>query len=156
QVATDARRYFVDTVGSIRRLSETDPTTIEQACGMYAGAAALFAFSGASFAIGRRFLAIARGLVREGNVRDEFLYRSRRFIHAYLQGHWEAANEVDERLVEQALRYGQLWDVNTYLDLNCERRIRQGAWAAAGRDIERMRELVEVYSYDFARSNLYA
>src|SRR5207247_1933585 len=63
QVATDARRYFFDTVGSIRRLSETDPTAIDQACGMYAGAAAVFAFAGASFAIGRRFLAIARRLV---------------------------------------------------------------------------------------------
>jgi tetratricopeptide (TPR) repeat protein len=156
QVATDARRYFFDTVGSIRRLSETDPAPIEQACGMWAGAAALFAFAGASFAIGRRFLAVAEGLVRDGNVRDQFLYRSMRFVHHYLQGHWQAEHAVDEALVAQALRQGQLWDVNTYLDLDCERHIRQGAWAAAGRDIERMRELVEVYSYGFARSNLEA
>jgi class 3 adenylate cyclase/tetratricopeptide (TPR) repeat protein len=156
QTATQPRRYFFDTIGSLRRLSETDAGQIEQACGMYAGAAALFAYSGASFAVGRRFLARAETLVRAGNVRDLFAYRSMRFIHRYLEGDWDAAHGIDEELIQQALSYGQLWDVNSYLDLECDRHIRQGAWAAARRDIDRMRELVEVYGYDFARSNLHA
>ncbi len=44
----------------LRRLNQSDPTTVDEACGMYAGGAALFSVSGISFAIGARFLAHRR------------------------------------------------------------------------------------------------
>jgi len=120
---------------------------------MWAGSAALFAYAGISFRVARRFLAIAQQLVREGNVRDQFVHRSMRFVIDYLAGDWGADRVVPEGLVEQAIRYGQLWDVQTYLGLRCEQCIHQGAFDAARAGIGRLAHLVDAYRYDFARSN---
>jgi tetratricopeptide (TPR) repeat protein len=155
QTATDAKRAFFDTIGTIRRLMETDPTRIDQASGMYAGAAAHLAFAGLSFSVGKRCLAVGRGLVREGNPREHFTYLTMQFIHDFLTGQWADDPAIADELVEQALGRGQLWDVNTFLDLRCERRIRQGRWAGAESDIAKMVRVAEVLGYDFARSNQY-
>jgi len=156
QMTSDPKRYFFDTVGTLRRLGRVDPTTVDQACGMYAGGTALFAYSGISFAIGKRFLDIARGLVREGNVKDLFLYRSMQFVCDYLEGRWGDDRTLDEELVEEALRQGQVWDVFVYRGLNAERLAHRGEFTAAEGEIVRLRELSESYGFAAARSNEYA
>jgi class 3 adenylate cyclase/tetratricopeptide (TPR) repeat protein len=156
QTTSDQRRYFFDTIGSLRRLGGLDPTTVDQASGMYAGGAALFAFSGISFAIGRRFLDIAGGLVRDGNVHDQFLYRTMRFVYDYLEGRWEDERVIDEPLVEEALRRGLVWDIFVYRGLNAERLAHRGEFAASEREIARLKELSEAYGFVAARSNEYA
>ncbi len=153
QTTSDSRRYVVDTIGSIRRLGRTDPDRVEQACGMYAGAAALFAYAGLSFAVSRRFLAQAESLVRPENVRDRFLVASYHFVCCYLEGDWDDAHAVDPALIEDAERHGLFWDVNTYLGLDGERKICQGRFADADEDISRLARLAQEYGYDFARSN---
>jgi class 3 adenylate cyclase len=156
QTTSDPKRFVFDTIRTIRRMTETDPTVIDQACGMYTAAATVFIWSGISFAIAKRLLAVARGLIREGNLRDEFGYRSWKFVLHYLEGDWSEEHLLPEEMVEQALRHGQFWDVNTYLGLECERRIHQGDFAGARRDIERIARVRDVYGFDFARSNEYA
>ena len=100
---------------------------------MYASFATMFCYSGLSFAVSRRALAIAKGLIRPGNVRDVFTCASMDFIHHYLARRLGDAFVIDEGLVEEALRCGQLWDVNTYLGLYCDRRLRQGDFAGRPR-----------------------
>ena len=46
-------------------MNQTNPARIDDACGMYAGAALLFSFSGLSFGVSRRILGIAETLVRQ-------------------------------------------------------------------------------------------
>jgi class 3 adenylate cyclase/tetratricopeptide (TPR) repeat protein len=156
QMTSDPRRYFFDTIGSLRRLCRLDPTTVEQACGMYAGGAALFAYSGISFAIGKRFLDVASGLVRDGNVRDQFFYRSMRFVCDYLEGSWGDERAIDEQLAEEALRQGLVWDLFVYRGLNAERLAHRGEFAASEREIARLKELSDAYGFVVARSNEYA
>ena len=123
---------------------------------MYTAVAAMFGWSGLPFTVSKRFLEIARRLIRQGNVRDDFAYRSFSFVLHYLEGDWSDMHTVPEELVEQALHYGQFWDVNTYRGLNCERLIHQGDFAGARHEIERIRQLADDYGYEFARSNEYA
>jgi len=156
QTTSDPRRYFFDTIGSLRRLGRLDPTTVDQACGMYAGGAALFAYSGISFSIGKRFLEVADGLVRDGNVRDQFFYRTMRFVCDYLEGSWGDERAIDEPLVEEALRNGLVWDIFVYRGLNAERLAHRGEFGAAQYQIDRLKELSEVYGFAAARSNEYA
>jgi hypothetical protein len=120
---------------------------------MYVSCAGLFAYSGISFAISRRMLEIAKTLVREGSITDLFAYRTCEFYHHYLKGHWEEQYAVDDDLVEQNLRYGQLWEVNNYLGLECDRRLRRGDFRAARRILAKLAEIDDVYGYGFARSN---
>ncbi len=153
QTTTDTTRFFFDTIGSIRKLSRTDPRTVPGASGMYAGGAALFSFSGVSSSIGARFLAIAGRLAQEGDIGDEIAYRSMRFIHHYLAGDWRSEHLMDARVIEEGLRYGQLWDACAYLGLCAERALRQGRFAEAEATIARLAGIAEAYNSDFARSN---
>ena len=150
---SDPRRLFFDNLGGARRLNRVDPTQVDGACGLYAGISALFAFTGFSFDVSARFLAVARPLIRPGNRRDEFVYRNFWFIHHYLQGHWEDEHAVDEALVDEALRAGQLWDVNTYVGLLCDAKLRQGKFAAARDLIDWLAAISDSYGFAFAATN---
>src|SRR3989442_6821868 len=119
---------------------------------MCGGSAALFAFAGISFGISWRFLTVSERLIRTGNISDLVVYRTMRFVLHYLEGAWGDEVAIDDDLVEQGLRHGEVWDVNTYIDLNCARKIRQGAWAEAERLLRKLNELADVYRYDFAAS----
>jgi class 3 adenylate cyclase/tetratricopeptide (TPR) repeat protein len=156
QATSDPQRFFFDTMGSIRRLGQTDAGAIDEACGMYAGAAALFAFSGVSFGIGRRFLDTAHGLVRTDSTRDLFVYKSMEFIHHYLEGQWGTEHEIPPDLVEQGLRYGRLWDVTAYIGFRCAIKSHQGDFAAVGALIDKLNEINDVFAYEFGKSHVYS
>jgi class 3 adenylate cyclase len=150
---SDPRRLFFDNIGGARRLNRVDPTRVDGSCGLYAGISALFAFTGFSFDVSARFLAVAKPLIRPGNRRDEFVYRNFWFIHHFLQGHWGDEHAIDEALVEEALRAGQLWDVNTYVGLLSDAKLRQGKFAAARDLIDWLAAISDSYGFAFAATN---
>jgi class 3 adenylate cyclase/tetratricopeptide (TPR) repeat protein len=149
----DPRRAFIDNIWVIRRLNRVYRSGIDQACNIYAMSAALFCFSGLSFAVSRRFLTMAEATIRRENAIDLFEHRAMEFMHAYLLGDWSDAYLIDDELVDRVLRYGQVWDANTYLDLSCDRLTKQGRFNAARALIARMDETIDTYGYEFARSN---
>jgi class 3 adenylate cyclase/tetratricopeptide (TPR) repeat protein len=153
QTTSDTTRGFCDSVRTLRLLTGSNPADVDEACGMYAGGAALFAFSGLSFRIGRWFLPIAERLIRDGSVRDQFVFQSYRFLVGYFAGEWRPEWAIDPELVDQAIRYGQMWDVNTYLGLHCEQAIVQGEFARAEQDFAVMQRMADEYGYGFAASN---
>jgi len=153
QTTTDTTRFFFDSIGSLRRLNQCEPATIDAACGLYAGSAALFSFSGLSFGVAARLLAVAQTLARKGNVRDQVTYRSMQFVHCYLAGDWSNDHRLDPDLVEQGLRHGLLWEVSTYLGLCTDRQIRCGRFADARAQIDQLARIADTYGSDFAKSN---
>jgi len=106
-----------------------------------------------SFGVSRRILAIAERLVRTDSFKDLFVYRTMRFMHAYLEGDWSDEYVIDDALVDQNLRHGQMWDVNTYLGAYCERTIHQGRFATTAALRQRLTDLGDVYGLDFAHAN---
>jgi class 3 adenylate cyclase/tetratricopeptide (TPR) repeat protein len=150
ETTSDPRQLFLQLPTGLRRFNHIDPRRIDQACGMYVSCAGLFAYSGISFAVSRRMLGIARELVREDSVIDRFVYGAVAFICHYLQGEWDARYTVDDALIEQALRYGQLWDVTSYIGLECDRRLRQGDFARARAGLGKLLEINDTYGYAFA------
>jgi class 3 adenylate cyclase/tetratricopeptide (TPR) repeat protein len=150
QTTSDPRAVFLQLPTGLRRLNRIDPREVDEACGMYVGCAGLFAYSGISFGISARMLEIAKSLVREGSVIDEFVYREVCFIHHYLRGSWDDEHAIDAALVDEDLRYGQLWDVTSYLGLECDRRLRRGDFATATRLLAELGEINDSYGYTFA------
>src|SRR5262249_21302557 len=126
---------------------------VDQSCGMYVSCAGIFAYSGISFAISERMLGVAKALVRPGNIRDLFVYRTMEFTFHYLRGDWDEEHVIDDDLVEQALRYGQVWDVTLYLGIECDRRVRRGDFAAAQRLLDKLADIKDTYGYAYAGSN---
>jgi class 3 adenylate cyclase/tetratricopeptide (TPR) repeat protein len=153
EITSDPTRLFFDMVGGFRRINRIDARQIDQASAMVASAATVFCYSGLSFAVSARALDIARRLIRPGNVRDTFTVASMDFIHHYLLGDWNDAHVIDGELVEEAIRHGQLWDVNTYLGLHCDRLLRQGDFPRARALLDRLHELDSAFGYTFAGAN---
>ena len=149
----DSVRLFIDNMNGIRRLGATDPRQIDQACGMYATTSGLFAFAAISFDVSRRFLAVSEQAIRPNDVRDRFSYGTFRLVNGLLTGDWRDEIAIAPELVEEALKGGQLWDVNTYLGLNCSRLFRRGDFEAARTQLEKLAEMRDSYGYDFASSN---
>ena len=150
ETTSDPRRLFLEIPWLFRRLSRVDPRQIERACGMYVSCGAIFAYSGISFALSERMLRIARTLIREGNFMDLFIYREAEFVYHYLLGNWADEYLIENELVEQNLRYGQVWDVSNYLGLECDRRLRHGDFAGARRILARLADINDAYGYAFA------
>jgi hypothetical protein len=153
QIYADPSRLFFDSVAALRYFNEIDATKIEQASTICASGAGMFCYSAVSFAVGRRILAIAKQLRRAGSVKDAFACASMEFICHYLEGDWSDRHDVDESLVEDAIRHGQLFDVNNYLGLLCDRAVRQGHFASARNVLARLGDIHDVYGYPFAGAN---
>ena len=155
QSTSDPTRLVLDYTRAVRLLNETDPTAVpDQVIGLYGGFAAMFAFSGLSFRLGRRYLAIADQLRRPDHAKDRFDHDCLVCICNYLEGVWDdSAGTVPDELVRAALRHGGPWEVNTYLGLDADRRLRRGDFAGARQRIDQLADLADTYGFGFARTN---
>ncbi|MEE9609215.1 MAG: adenylate/guanylate cyclase domain-containing protein [Myxococcota bacterium] len=145
-------RFVLDSMLGLRKLQSVDPTGVPHAGAIYAGAATVFALGGVSFAISRRFLEVARRLVRPEQVPDLLLYRVLNFVHHFLAGDWSDEHAVDDELLEEGLRHGLLYEVTVGLDFETQRRLARGEFAPARECIERIGKIAELYQYDFAKA----
>jgi hypothetical protein len=75
------------------------------------------------------------------------------YLHHFLAGGWEREREIEPELVEQGLRYGQLWDLSSYLGLDATKLLAQGRFAEAKANLERVSRIEDAYAYDLASSN---
>ena len=156
QNATDPRRAFQDNLAAIRHMRHLDVTTVPHACGIYSAAGAFFAFSGLSFSISERFLAIARKLADGGSEVDRFQYRAMSFLKTYLSGAWSDEDPMTPELLERGIRTGLLWDADTYLGMRAEFEIKQGRFEAAEATIAMTERLQETFGYTFSEANVLA
>jgi len=150
---SDPKRLFVDNMGLIRRMNRLDPETVHQACLAYCLGCAAFAYSGASFAVSRRFLDRATVLLDRTDVTEVVGYEFTRFTLNFLSGNWSTEPGIDDAVLDSGIRQGVFWDVNSYLGLECDRRLRTGRFDEAERCLERLEELGGTYGYEFAVAN---
>jgi len=131
-------------------------TTVPHACGIYSAAGAFFAFSGLSYSISERFLAIANKLAEAGSEIDRFQYKAMSFLKTYLSGDWSDADAMPPALLERGIRTGLLWDADTYLGMRAELEIKQGRFDAAEATIAMIERLQENFGYTFSEANVLA
>jgi tetratricopeptide (TPR) repeat protein len=153
EITSDPTRLFFDTVAGFRQLNRIEAARIEQSGALYASCASVFCYSGVSFAVGRRALAIAKRLARPDSIPDTFTCAVMDFTVAYLDGHWASAPAVAAPLLADALRSGQLWDSNTYLGLRCDQHIRSGDFVGAQQQLDELVRLRDDYNFGFAGGN---
>ena len=153
QVYSDPRRLFFETAGPLRRYHRLERTLIEHACGMYVGCAAIFAYSGLSFAVSKRMLEVAKTLMDENDIQDVFRYRSMLYTYEYFLGNWENAPTIEDAVIEQALRQGMLWDVTIHTAIEMDRYLRRGDFDRARTLLARLASIRDTYDYADAVSN---
>jgi tetratricopeptide (TPR) repeat protein len=98
-------------------------------------------------------LGVAKGLIREGSVRDLFVYRAMAFTYDYLRGNWNEAPTIEDRFVDEALGQGLVWDVTLYVGLEMDRRLRRGDFDGARTMLEKLADIRDTYGYAYAGSN---
>jgi class 3 adenylate cyclase/tetratricopeptide (TPR) repeat protein len=153
QTTADPARFLFDTMENLRKLDSVDPRTVPNAGGMYASVVGIFSYGGISFRVGERFLRRAAPLVARNDAREVLLFRLMSYLHHLLAGSWSEEHTIDEPLIEQNLRLGELWTVTSYLGLETEQRIRQGRFAAAHARLTQLRTIEDAYGSDLAKSN---
>jgi tetratricopeptide (TPR) repeat protein len=153
EITADPARLFSDTLEGLRRLGPIDPSTLQQAGSLYSGLAGLFFYGGISFAVGRRLLLEAARTVDRDDPREVMRVRAMQYIHDVLGGAWARAEEIDDALLEQNVRLGQLWVVTTYLGIHAERRIHEGRFDEARAVIARIATIERRYDYQIAKAN---
>lgn len=155
--STTSPEFVFDTMARLRRVMRVDPSTIPEAAGIYAGALAIFSYGGVSLSIGRRLLDRTLEIVDGGNTSELMLYcRLMCWIHHYLDGDWSDEHDIAESVLDDGLRFGRLWEFQTYLDLECERRIFRGDFAGARARLARLADFAERYRHDHAHAALQA
>jgi len=153
QTTADTVHFLFDGLDAIRHLQRLDPASVEHSAAMYSGPVGPFAFTGLSFAISRRFLETASPLLPWDDPSELLSCRFFNFLHHYLEGDWSDAQGVDDALLEEGLRLGQLWDVCMYLDLDTERRLFRGEFAKVRERIDELGKIADLYQYDLARTS---
>ncbi|MCX5738832.1 MAG: hypothetical protein NTZ61_10130, partial [Proteobacteria bacterium] len=152
QTTASPARFVFDSMAGLARLDHVQASSVPGAGGMFAGAVGIFSYGGVSFALGRRFLARARRLVRSEDVPEWLGYRVMNFVHHLLAGDWSDEHTVEDVLLEQGLHYGRLWDVTQALNLEGVKRAYQGDFAGARERVERLGKLADQYQHALAAS----
>ncbi len=152
QTTASPARFVFDSMAGLARLDHVQASSVPGAGGMFAGAVGIFSYGGVSFALGRRFLARARRLVRSEDVPEWLGYRVMNFVHHLLAGDWSDEHAVEDALLEQGLHYGRLWDVTQALNLEGVKRAYQGDFAGARERVERLGKLADQYQHALAAS----
>jgi class 3 adenylate cyclase/predicted ATPase len=156
QITADPTRFVFDSLGMVARLQRIDPKTVPTSGRVFAGSSQIFSYGGVSFAISRRFLNLARSLVREDDIPAWFMYRTVNFLHHMFEGDWSEEHEIEEALIQESLQYGQLWDVVTYLGTHADKKISTGEFGVARERIEQIAKIRDQYEYELAKSTHYA
>jgi class 3 adenylate cyclase/tetratricopeptide (TPR) repeat protein/type II secretory pathway predicted ATPase ExeA len=151
-ITADPQRFVFDSMGLVRRVLRVDPHTVSGSGMMLAASSGIFSFGAGAFGTSRRLLTLAEPLVEEDDLQAYFHYRTASMVHHMYEGDWSPEHEVPPSLIEQALSYGQLWDVLTYLANHGDQLIAMGRFEEARWEMELKRKIRDQYENGLAKS----
>lgn len=149
----DPEWFLFDSMYMVGRITTVDPRTVDNAFSQWAGVALLFSYSGLSFDLSRRISAMAATLMREERRGELLTYRLMNYMRSYFEGRWDDPSGVDDELLQQVMRTGKVWDVDTFLGIDAEKQMDLGNYEAAERRIDMISRIVTDYGYAFAETN---
>ncbi len=155
QTTSAVDRYLFDWMDGLRRLESADPATMPLAGGQLSSTVGIFSFGGVSFAVSERFLALAKQLIDPENPEDRMIFGFMNYFHHTLAGNWGEEAAVDDELVEDRIRNGQLFDVTNYLAFAAEKRVFQGRFEEARQLLTRLDGIADLYQFDLALSSVH-
>ena len=130
---------------ALRWSSTLDITKIQNGVSRYAGASALFSWTGISFTLSNKILTHVHGLINKHDSKEVLNYRLYQLYHDFFSGHWSEYGQIDSTLLEHNLKLGQTWQVSTYIFFVCSIRINQGYFREAEELISRLHDISEAY-----------
>ena len=147
----DPKRFFIEFFFYQATFVHFDLTKFKMGVGIFAGANALFSFTGLSFNIGRRILDYAKPRLAEDNTKQCIGYDQLDTMTLFLQGQWHEITELDPELVERALKTGEMWDAGMNYYWHGLPKIYQSHFDTARSMVTRLSDIAEVYDNEGCR-----
>ena len=103
-VVINPKRFFIESFFFYETIVRFDLTRFKFGIGIFAGASALFSFTGLSLSIGRRILDYAKPRLAPDDAKQWIVYDLMDTQHCFLNGQWNEIAEYNEDLVKRNLR----------------------------------------------------
>ncbi len=118
---------------------------------IFAGASAMFSFTGLSHRIGRRILDYAKPRLAPDDAKQWIVYDLMDTLHHFLKGQWNEITEYNEDLVNRNLRIGEMFYASQHYYWHGLPKIYQGHFDAARLMVTKLSEIAEAYDNDIYR-----
>jgi class 3 adenylate cyclase/tetratricopeptide (TPR) repeat protein len=152
----DRTRFFMDSIGLIRRLNKLDLSKIENGTTHYAASSALFSVSGISFPISKKILDYSSSFIDKSDKKSMFRLNVYHLLHDYLAGNWDKNLSHTESLIDDMLKLGDLFLPRVQLVWGGSIKLEQGNFKDANVLVEKLNEIGEEYEHDGAVSSKYS
>ncbi|OGD21052.1 MAG: hypothetical protein A2W03_10250 [Candidatus Aminicenantes bacterium RBG_16_63_16] len=152
----DRTRFFMDSIGLIRRLNKLDLTGIENGTTHYAASSALFSVSGVSFRISKKILDYSSRFIDKKDKKSIFRITVYQLLLDCLAGNWEKNPEYDQSLIDDMLKLGDMFLPRIQLSWSGLIRLEQGKFDDANVLAEKLTEIGADYEHDGAISGKYS
>jgi serine/threonine protein kinase len=152
----DRTRFFMDSIGLIRRLNKLDLSGIENGSTHYAASSALFSVSGISFPISKKMLDYSSSFIDKSDKKSVFRINVYHLLHDYLAGNWDNDLEYNQNIIDDMIRIGDLFLTRIQLVWSGFIKLEQGNFDYANLSVEKLSEIGEEYEHDGAISSKYS
>ena len=142
------KRLFLESFFYFDTIVRFDLTKVKFGIEIFAGASALFSFTGISFSIGRRILDYVKPRLAPDDVKQWIVYDLLDTQHHFLKGHWNEITECNEDLVNRNLRIGEMYYASQHYYWHGLVKVYQGDFDAAKSIVTKLSEIAEAYEND--------
>ena len=150
-VVINPKRFFIESFFFYDTIVHFDLTKFKFGIGIFAGASALFSFTGLSLSIGRRILDYAKPRLAPDDAKQWIVYDLLDTQHLFLKGQWNEITECNEDLVNRNLRIGEMCYASQHYYWHGLPKIYQGHFDAARLMVTKLSEIAEAYENDIYR-----
>jgi tetratricopeptide (TPR) repeat protein len=147
-VVINPKRFFTESFFYYDTIVRFDLIRFKLGIGIFAGASAMFSFTGLSLTIGRRILDYVKPKLAPDDAKQWILYDLMDTTHLFLKGQWNDITECNEDLVNRNLRIGEMWYASQHYYWHGLPKIYQGHFDAARLMVTKLCEIAEAYEND--------
>jgi len=152
----DRTRFFMDSIGLIRRFNKLDLSGIENGTTHYAASSALFSVSGISFQISKKILDYSSSFIDKRDKKSVFRINVYQLLHDYLAGNWDKDLEYNQSIIDDMLKLGDMFLPRIQLSWGGLIKLEQGNFNEANIMVEKLNEIGEEYEHDGSISGKYS
>ncbi|MEJ2717731.1 MAG: DUF2791 family P-loop domain-containing protein [Deltaproteobacteria bacterium] len=150
-VVINPKRFLIESFFFYGKMVHFDLTRLEMGMAIFAGASALFSFTGLSLNIGRKILDYVKPRLASDNATQWLIYDLLDTQNLFLTGRWDGIAEYDEELVNRSLRIGETFYASQHYYWHGLPKIHQGHFNTARFMVTKLSEFAEAYDNDIYR-----
>ncbi len=150
-VVINPKRFFIESFFFYDTIVHFDLAQFKLGIGIFAGASALFSFTGLSLSISRRIMDYAKPRLAPDDAKQKIVYDLVDTIHLFLKGQWKDIFDCNEDLVTRNLRLGEMYYASQHYYWHGLAQVYQGQFEAARLTVTKLRDIAEVYENDISR-----